>query len=192
VATESGRYDRAEAIVGIAMAVLGLYAAHLAAGMAVAAASPWDIASASLRWQLVGVVGGFVAGNVLGSYLHPLRRVAVREREMAEEVSRAAAHVFWRRRLSRSRARAGVLVYLSLFERRMVVLADERAHRILGQEGLDAIRDVGIGRLRVAERSGALTAAVAAAADRLAPELPADDGDADELANELLVYHPRP
>ena len=85
-----------------------------------------------------------------------------------------------------------MLLYVSLFERRVVVLADQGAFAVLGQEGVDALRDQAIAKLVAGDRVGTFVSAIESVAERLAEALPCEANDADELSNELLVYHPRP
>ena len=61
VATESGRYDRAEAVVGIVVAVVALWFAHMVGQSWVL--GQWDVGGLHLAWQVLAVVVGFVPGN---------------------------------------------------------------------------------------------------------------------------------
>jgi len=191
VATESGRYDRAESMVGLAVSLLGLGIVQL--GFSWTPSDSWIEARAvPLALQAMAVVAGFVAGSVLASYAHPLRRLFVSATERDAEVARAASHVCAVSRLASTRQRGGVLVYVSLFERRVVVLADTGAARPLGENGLDALRNMATERLVRGKRLEAFSDTVAAAAERLAPALPAEAVNPDELADALRVFHPRP
>jgi putative membrane protein len=191
VATESGRYDRAESLVGLAVSLVAMSVVYTVVTWAPADA--WSGARTMLLGEIaVTVVGGFVVGSVLASYWHGLRRLFVRRLEMDEEVARAASHVFAIARLASTREHGGVLLYVSLFERRAVVLADTGAVRVLGQDGIEALRDLAVARLRAGRRLETFTDTVSAAAERLAPLLPPVGADSDELPNALLVFHPRP
>ena len=191
VATESGRYDRAESVVGLAVAVAALGLTH--AILTRAPSGSWEPGSpVAVGWLALAVVAGWIAGSVLASYVHPLRRLFVGRHEIEEEVARSASHVFSVARLTSTRAHGGVLVYVSLFERRVVVLADSGAGTALGAGGIEALRDLAVARLRAGDRMGTFAATVAAAAERLAPVLPATADNPDELPDALVVFHPRP
>ena len=134
VATESGRYDRAESLVGLAAGLLALAIAQLA--FTWAPTDSWiETRAVPLAAQAGAVVLGFVVGSVLASWWHALRRLFVSSSELRAEVERAASHVFAVARLASTRQRGGLLVYVSIFERRVVVLADTGAARLLGEEG---------------------------------------------------------
>ena len=188
VAAESGRYDRAESLVGLGCAIVGLSLAHAWAG----GAAQWGAAPVPLGWQALAVALGFVLGSVVASYVHGLRRLFVSAREMAEETGRAASAVFAQRRLGSTRQQAGLLLYVSLFERRAVVLADDGARAALGQAGVDALRDQMVAGLREGRRAETLTAAVRSAAERLSPRLPPVPKNPNELPNQVLLFDPRP
>jgi putative membrane protein len=192
VATESGRYDRAEAIVGVLAALLGLGVVHWITPVRFATSGSWAMEAAGAGWLALGVVLGTIAGTLLASYWHPLRRLFVADAEMETDVARAALAVFAIARLAATRTRAGVLIYVSLFERRVQIIADSRAMEVLGQAGVDAIRDIAVARLRDGNRAGTFVDAIVAAARALAPALPPEPANPDELPNRLRVFHPRP
>lgn len=194
VATESGRYDRAESIAGALTALLALAGAHIVHTLRAIGTGWWDAQAPGvpIGGQALLVAGGFVLGSFVASHVHGLRALLTSRAEMHAEVDRSAAFVFAKSRAESHRSRAGVLIYASLFERRVVVLAGSEASAALGQAGLDAIRDRAVERLKAGDVAGALTAALQLAADRLATALPPDGRPADQLDNRVQVIHPRP
>ena len=200
-ATESGRYDRAEGICGLlgAVALLALTNFYSVSDFSSAVASGDGVsqgwaapASLGLFEQMLAICLGYVAGNLLASYVHPLRRLLVSEREMDEEVARSASRVFLTQRMSATRGAGGVLVFVSLFERRVLVLADDGVMEHDGQALVEATRDRAQDALRSREYGDAFVAAVDEVAGRLEQALPIVSDDTDELPNELRVFHPRP
>jgi putative membrane protein len=137
-------------------------------------------------------VAGFVAGSVLASYWAPLRRLFVSSREMQEEVARAASHVFALGRLAATRERTGLLIYVSLFERQVVILADTRAAEALGEDGLGVLRDIAAGRLREGKTIETFLETLQVAAERLAAALPPGAENPEEISGQVLLFHPRP
>jgi putative membrane protein len=192
LATESGRYDRAESLVGLAGSLLALGVAHVVAAPPSSEPGTWTEAHLSLGWQSLAVVAGFTLASVLASYVHALRGLFTSSREMEEETLRAAGHVFVAERLASTRSRGGVLVYVSLFERRVVVLADKGVMEAVGEPFVRELRDLAVARLRAGRRKETFTDALRLAAERLAPVLPVAAGRADELPTQLRVFHPRP
>ena len=197
VATESGRYDRAEAVVGLFTGLLLLLLANLLMPLLHRQLLPvgdWNEPSVGLAFveQAVAVLIGFVAGNVLASYWHGLRRLFVRTAQMDAETERAANFVFAARRLTSTRHAGGLLLYVSLFEHRVIVLADQGVMDALGQGFLDQIRDTAVAKLRSGNATGTLVESVQQAAEQLATALPHTPEDNDELPNTFVRLHPRP
>jgi len=195
VATESGRYDRAESVLGLVFSLIFLGLAYTAPTFSSTASSgSWtEVSPPGLPWLALAVVGGFLAGNLLGTHLHGLRRLLVSQKEMEEETLKAASHVFALRRISGAEARAGVLIYLSLFERRVVILADHAAGQALSTADIEALRDIALEKLVRKERSQSFLATLEAACEHLIKGLPPlPEGSRNELPNELAIFHPRP
>jgi putative membrane protein len=143
-------------------------------------------------WLSVAVAIGFVAASVVAGYWHGLRRLFTSKREMMDETARAADHIFVSRRLASTRDRGGLLIYVSLAERRVVVLADEGLLKAAGQPFLDELRDLAVSRLREGNRVEAFTDTLKAAGEKLPGFIPLQKNDANELGNRLLVFRSRP
>jgi putative membrane protein len=193
VATESGRYDRAESLIGLFAALLALSLGHALCRGSADSLDPWAAArQLPLGWQAVLVVLGFTAGCFLGSYWHRLRRLLVSSEEMTQETDRAAQYVFCSQRLRSTRDSGGVLVYVSLFERQVRILGDDGALSALPVEVLQEIAGQMGPKLKGGEVGAAFLTALDGIAGRLAEALPTDDPDNEnEISNEVLVFHPR-
>lgn len=191
VATESGRYDRAESIVGLATALLALGLAHAVHGMA-AGAGQWG-GALPLGWQAFSIVAGFVAGNLLANRAPAVRRLVTSEKEMETEVQQASAHAFLLGAVSNTAGRTGLLVYISLFEHRVSILPDEEVRKALGDEEIGRLRDLAVADLKRGDFAGAFVDTIEKAGALLAKSLPASRTlNPNELPNHVLVFHPRP
>ena len=171
VRRRSARWLHAHVIVGAlaAFAALGfmLYDAHV-----FALASIW--------------IDPFVAGALAGAIVQALpavQRAMTGERAKRKAVHRAALCAFHERGVRRTRARTGVLVYISLLERMAEVVPDDG---VLAEAPADAWRDA-VARIdRSVRLGGKQTAeAIAALADVLGPCLPAADDDINELPDAI-------
>lgn len=188
VATESGRYDRAESICGLILGVLALLVAQMIHSL-----DHWDVAEAlPMGWQVTLIAGGFVAGSLLSSYSHDLRRLLVTSNEMNAEVHRSVHTVFSSHGVGGTRHHGGLLIYLSLFEHRLEVHGDCSLLEKVTVEELQSIRDAVLERVRSGKLADGLLAGLEMADDILARTLPHTDDVTDELPNEVLVFHPRP
>ncbi|MDX2176177.1 MAG: hypothetical protein SF028_06875 [Candidatus Sumerlaeia bacterium] len=186
IATESGRYDRAESIVGLLGALAGLVAADAAAVFG-AGAGDWDVSAAPLASQLFAAALGFAAGTLAGSHWHALRRLLTGRAELAAEPERAASHVFHWAGLGETSNRGGVLIYLSLFERRVIVRAEAAARAAAGDDLVARVCAAAETALRDGQRRDALLGAVATLAEQLANKFPAPADNPDEVVRRVVV-----
>lgn len=192
VATESDRYDRAESIAGLALGLLCLALVHAGHDSWVVTSGSWEpTGGVHLGWLAGAVVAGFLVGSVLASYWHGLRRMLVRPSHLHGAVERAGWRIFGMNRLSSTEDRAGVLVYVSLFERKVAVLADEGARDVLGDETIEELRDIAVERLRDDRPRDTFIDTIERAADELEERLPADERNPDEVRDRVLQFHPR-
>ncbi|MEM9881778.1 MAG: hypothetical protein AAF800_02535 [Planctomycetota bacterium] len=164
VAGASGRYDRAEDIVGMWLG-LGLAAWVWFAVPDAADAGPGSWAGVTEGVKFAAMAGawaaGFVVGAVAASYLPALRRPFVPKRELFTCVERAADAALGREVLARSAPGGGgdagvLLFYVSRYERRAVVLADAATIERLGSGGTEALCRELTGRLADGDTDAAL------------------------------------
>ncbi|MEW6431651.1 MAG: hypothetical protein AB1730_09075 [Myxococcota bacterium] len=156
-------------------------------GLAVAGAV-WDALHPSGGWggpvpmaaQAAGVVLGFVLGVLAGSLVHPLRGLFVSQREQDDEVRRAAWAAFTGSRVSETAGRTGLLVYVSLFEHRVVVLLDSGVRAVVSADFPQTLVARAVEGLGAGER-----------AEALADKLPARGKNPNELPNHVIALHPR-
>lgn len=188
VATRSGRYDRAEDLFGL-LAAIGLLVAGwcLLPGLA---ASDWNgLASSapSLPLAIALVLLGFVAGTALASRYPALCAPLIAAAEVEDEVERSARALFQRQGLRATSGGTGVLIYLSLFERRVRVIGDEAIAARLGPEDWQAICDRVVAGMRQGQPAQGLEQALALTGELLARHFPALPDDSNELADRLLL-----
>lgn len=192
VATRSAAYSKTGYIWSLLGAVSGfLLASSLSHGTQ--QAGSWDhLHNIPLTESLIGVVLGFLVATAL-ALRHPwVRPPFVSKATQAEAVQRAAAFLFGKHRVSHTEERVGVLLYLSLAERKFVVLADKAARAALGDEGLAELTKVATQELAQKKRGSAFVKALEVAAQRLKQTFPYQEGDQDELSNQILLIHPHP
>ncbi|MBT4864239.1 MAG: hypothetical protein HON53_03845 [Planctomycetaceae bacterium] len=196
VSTESGRYDRAESIVGLIVAAVLLALTNIAWVFL----TDWSAGPGGwhppfglpFMFQLIAVLVGFIGGSIAASYYHPLRRPFVRQKDKLAEAERAASIVFSSQRLHSTRHVGGVLVYVSLFERKVIVLADDGAMKVLEPSMLDAICESAVKNIKDGKRVETFLDAVKALEPPLTESLPIGDNDVNELPDHLVCIHPRP
>ncbi|NMB75504.1 MAG: hypothetical protein GYA21_10300 [Myxococcales bacterium] len=190
LATQSGDYDRAEDLMGLWLGV-GLLAAAWWL-MSAAPTGEWGPAELRVTWVelLFGLgllFGGFVLGAALAARVGWLRRLLTTEAQMEAEVVRAADRVYFQRNLGRTRARTGVLIYLSLFERRVRIVGDAAIAERLGDGDFVEVRDAILAGLRGGSLADGLRAGIRLCGEKLSRHFPRSADDRDELSNELIL-----
>ncbi len=188
VATASGRYDRAEDIVGLLTGLLAMASGWLFCP-AMHPATAWTANAGSLPADglipaLVSVVLGFIAGSALATRFPALRLPFIPAAEMDAEVSKAAHSAFASARVRKTTGATGVLLYVSLYEHRVVILPD---HGITGvpEAAWTTTRDLLIHGLRKNAATEGLVAAIQQCGETLSAPCPRREDDTDELTNEL-------
>ena len=136
---------------------------------------------------LAGTVVVYLLGLGLTWLLRPLRVWLCPGRILDDETRKAAQAWFYAKRLSRTRDRSGILVYVSLLEKRAWALPDLGVTKSLGQDRWNetaaslqrAVREEGVGPAGVQ----ALAKAIEAMGPDLEKALPRREDDVNELAD---------
>jgi len=187
IAGSSGRYDRAEDMVGLWFGLLALCIGWwLAQGVEL---SDWGVPRPRLGLpSVLGLVlGGWVLGVLVAHLSGGLRLLFTPRREQKAEVERAARQAFFDRRIHHTDGGSGLLVYVSMLERMAVVLADAQVLEKLGQPKLDALCSSLVSELRKGAYTDALCNTIDQAGLALAEALPAQAQNRNELADALVV-----
>lgn len=189
VVTASGRYDRAEDIVGLWLGMIGLALVYLFCPQIRQEPGSWNTPNTWVFPTLMILVPvmGFVLGAVVASRVGWLRRLFIPAREMRDETLRRARAVFFDQHVHHTAGATGVLLLVSLYERRAAVLADEAILDKLGPTALQDVCDALTSHLRHSHPADALCEAIALVGKKLAAVLPRDAADIDELPDALVT-----
>jgi putative membrane protein len=189
VATASGRYERAEDVVGLWFGLALMAATWTLLPRASEESGAWP---ALPRWAellalVVASVVGFLLGVVVANRVARLRRCFSPRAEQHHEVDERAREVFFDRRIGHTTRHTGLLLYVSLFERRAVVLADDAVQQKLGPTVVQELCATLTSELRSTDPATALVRAVDSVGARLAAELPRAADDVDEIPDALVL-----
>jgi putative membrane protein len=144
---------------------------------------PWDHPVWVLGWQLA--IGALGFG--LARWLPGLKRLFIPEARATAVAEEQAFQEFHRNGLHRTEGATGVLVFVSLLERRVVVLADEGIHARVPEGFWDEVDRTVLDGIRRGSLALGLVAGIERAGAALADEFPWHEGDRNEIPNRMIV-----
>lgn len=174
VVDDSYEYPRAELIGGGTLA--------LATGLLVS----WAIGGESIWWFLPVFLVSFFAFQQLIRKLPDLKRKLINPDELTEEVKEKALVSFLEQELHHTRDRTGILILISLFERRVQVLADSGINAKVSENTWDELVEIIIAGLKSDDACTAVCKAVERCGELLTEHFPVKDDDSDELPNLIV------
>jgi putative membrane protein len=191
IASSSGRYDRAEDLVGLWCGMILMMVAWYVYPTEIAPPGSWGFAwnTYQILVLLAAVVVGFVGGAIAGSKIWTLRQLFTPRNHMREEVYERAHQAFFDTRVHETAGQTGILLYISLYERMAAVIADNTVHEKLGQTALDDLCASLTAGLAKGDPTAALCAAIENAGKRLAAILPPAANDTNEISNKLVIFN---
>jgi len=175
VVERSDRYPGASWLAGLSLLIAG--------SILLGGRLPWDEPVLLLSVQLGFLALGYGTARLLPGF----QRVFLSPRRAAEMVAEQAVQEFHRHALFETEARTGVLLFVSLLERRAVVLADR---------GIDAAVEPGqwvqtttalIEGIRERSLRAGLEAGIRSAADVLEQHFPWTAGDRNEIPDRIVL-----
>jgi putative membrane protein len=176
----SDRYTRAL----WSAATLGALTAALAAALVWWAGDVWGGPVA--LWIALPPATGAALGWLATLAFPALRRALASADVLAERVHQRATQAFVEEEVFRTRDRTGILIFVSLFERRVVVLADRGLDgRVAPREWEDVVAGIVAG-IRRGTPGPALAEGIRRCAS-LAAQLPPRPDDRDELPGQLRL-----
>lgn len=187
IATASGRYDRAEDLAGLWLGTVLMVTLWIAWPLKPVEPGDWGAGFPInyVGW-LAALIGGFVIGAMLCARVPVLRRLMTSKKELTAEVQRRAREVFFDQRIHHTGSGTGVLIYVSLFERTVCILADESATKALPDGEIARLCAALTKQLGGTPAKG-LMECVQALGEQLAGPLPRETGDRDELKNGVVL-----
>jgi putative membrane protein len=135
-------------------------------------------------WLPPAEVASFAAA-FLGLGWAPVLRLLIPERARATAVDRAARLAFLEHDLVETRDRTGILIYISLLEHRVCVLADRGIDERVEPGTWDGVVETILRGIRARRAEEGLVDAIAACGAVLAQSFPARADDTDEISNRL-------
>ena len=175
VLERSDRYPGAAWLAGLCTMLLGsaLLERHL----------PW----AEPHWLLLCQIGLGALGFLVASFLPDVQRLFVTDARAAEMAAEQALQEFLLLGLRDTQERTGVLIFVSLFEHRVVILGDTGIHAKVGDAHWERTKDAVLEGVRRGSLADGLAAGIRACGDVLAEHFPRKPDDRNEIADRLIV-----
>jgi len=151
-----------------------------------------DLLFADSLWYFVPVWAVWSCGiGWLAGQFSPLKRIFLSRTRLASEVQLRALRAFYEKGLYKTRDATGVLFFISLFERKVWILADKGIHAKISGERLQAYAH-GVARaIKEGRAAVELCAEIAQVGRVLAEHFPARADDINELSDEVLTESSR-
>jgi putative membrane protein len=163
---------------------LGGLAAGLALGTLAALFlhDPWGPIQAQLSWPLAGGIVGFILCRI-----PVIKRRLIPKKRIDEAVHLRSLAAFTAHGLHYTRAHTGILIFASLFEHRVVVLADRGINQKVQPGTWDEVVQILTSGLKSKNGCAAFCAAIERCGMILAEHFPRSPDDKDELADKLIT-----
>jgi len=146
---------------------------------------PWNL------WVFLAVLFPlFLAFHEAVKRVHVLKRWFIGPKDMEEEVREAARVQFFRKGLYRTREETGVLIYVSVFERRVWVLGDRGINAAIPEGHWKGIVATIVRAIKAGRPAEGICQAVSDVSRVLQEKFPVRQGDQNELRNLMVEEGP--
>jgi putative membrane protein len=139
---------------------------------------------------LAALIPLFVVFHEAVKRVHVLKRRFIRGKEMEEEVREAAHIQFFRKGLYRTREETGVLIYISVFERRVSVLGDRGINAMIPETHWNGVVATIVQAIKDGRPAEGICQAVSEVGTILQKKFPIRRGDQNELENLIVEDGP--
>jgi putative membrane protein len=148
---------------------------------------PWGTLSPLDMWVFPAAFAVcFLVFHELIHGVPALKRFFAGHPQMDAQVLEAALAAFYRHHLADTRDRTGILIYVSVFERRAAVLADEGINAKVPTDSWRQVVDLVVKGIRDGRRAEGLCSAIARCGELITAKFPIRAGDKDELRNLIV------
>lgn len=139
-------------------------------------------------WLFIGIFTIiFILAYMLVRNVSALKRLFVSEKEIAEEVEEAAITNFFLNGLHHTRDSNGILLFISVFEHKVWVLADKSINEKVPEGHWDAIVTRLTEGIRRHQAAAAICRAINTIGEELKHHFPSKEDDTNELHNLIIT-----
>jgi putative membrane protein len=174
IVSSSGTYAEVELVgtsCGLAVGTLAAFLFH----------DPWAYLHSQLLWPLGGAVLGFLLTRIPG-----VKRRLIATNRIADAVQARSLAAFTAHGLHYTKAHTGILIFVSLLEHRVIVLADRGINEKVDVGTWDEIVQMLTAGLKSGNACEAFCRAIERCGAILARHFPRSADDVNELSNKLV------
>lgn len=131
-------------------------------------------------------IPGMIIGYLL-AYIPFFKRFASTSSEMQEEVYQRAVEVFHQSNVSKTKDRTGIMIFISLLERRVEVMADSGISTKLPEDYWQDIVTKLIANIRQGRTISGLSESISECGQKLIEFFPIQSDDENEICDELIT-----
>ncbi len=136
-----------------------------------------------LLWiQIPGMITGYLL-----AYLTPLKRFFTSKAEMQEEVFQRALEVFYKNEVSMTKDRTGIMIFISLLERKVEVLADCGINEQVEKDYWNTLVASLISKIKDGQIIEGLGEAITECGRSLESSFPIKSDDTNEISDDLIT-----
>lgn len=129
----------------------------------------------------------FAMTSKLLSGSRKLKSMLTFSEEVEEQISMRAQFEFFQSKVHQTKSQTGILIFLSLEERKVVVLGDKGISDVLPQNTWAEVVDLVIGGAKAKDLGGGMIKAIDKCGELLAEKFPIQDDDQNELHDHLII-----
>lgn len=149
-------------------------------------------ASVTLFYDPVFILFVVILGGILGSVLpifsQPVMRLLVSQRHLDHSTRQRAENAFLEEEVFNTRHRTGIMIFISFFEREVIVMADRGISKVVDQKQWDKIVGDLVSHIRLGKIVDGLEGAIKRCGEILLEKgFNVNDDDVNELRDDLRI-----
>ncbi|MBN2403569.1 MAG: TPM domain-containing protein [Spirochaetes bacterium] len=138
-------------------------------------------------WLFLSIfMPAFIVMYVLIKYSMTVKKLFISDKEINEEVEEAAITQFFKHQLYKTKDQTGILLYISVFEKKVWILADHGINSKVEPNAWEKIVDLIVKGIKTKRQGEAIPEAIRKIGEMLCEHFPCKDDDTDELKNLII------
>ncbi len=183
IVSASYHYPMSNMIGGLIFALL----ISVAFTLAYSIQKSWGGVTAMDLWLFPAVFAvSFLLFHELVKRIPGLKRIFITRAEITEEVEEAALTSFYRNGLNKTRDRTGILIFISVFERKALVLADEGINAKVDTAVWQEVVDLVVNSIKQRKQAEGICRAIRRCGGLIGEYFPIKKDDTNELDNLIV------